>query len=59
MAESDYLSKLDQWHMELAILAKAITFEVRQVEDDEQGAVFHVLGDRLSHLVESCPFPIV
>jgi hypothetical protein len=57
MAENDYLTKLDEWHMELAILAKALSHEFGQVEDEDQGAVFHVLGGQLSHLVESCPFP--
>jgi len=52
-----YIRSLNSWHLELSILQTAFSNQVAQVEDEEQGAIFHVLQEHLIHLVESLPFP--
>lgn len=57
MADMDYRSRLDDWHLQLSILVRALRPVLDAVEDDDLGAVGHVLQERLQHAVESCPFP--
>lgn len=59
MASRDYLEELNQWHMELAIAVTATERCIDMMaEDDELGALGHVVKNRLRALVESCPFPV-
>jgi hypothetical protein len=57
MAESDYHRELNDWHLELAIVQKALCRVLWAIEDEEFGAMGHVLRNRLHQLVETCPFP--
>lgn len=53
-----YSEKLNAWHLELAIAQKAMEHVFTVVEPEESvGCVAHVLRDRLSQLVDTCPFP--
>lgn len=58
MAASDYLEQLNDWHMELAIAVTAAERCLSMSDDDELGALGHVVKNRLRELVESCPFPV-
>lgn len=58
MAASDYLEQLNDWHMELAITVTAVERFLSMSDDDELGALGHVVKSRLRALVESCPFPL-
>lgn len=53
----EYLSKLNEWHMELAIAVSALEQMFVRSDDDDTGAMGHVLRTRFRDLVESCPFP--
>ena len=58
MAASDYLEQLNDWHMELAIAVTAAERCLSMSDDDELGALGHVVKNRLRALVESCPCPV-
>ena len=57
MAETDYHRELNDWHIELAIVEKALCRVLWEIENEEFGAMGHVLKNRLHDLVETCPFP--
>lgn len=57
MANAEYLSKLNEWHLELAIAVKALDKVLWEIDDEAFGAIGHVLWHRLNELVEICPFP--
>lgn len=64
MATADYHSDsyvraLNDWHLQLGIAADALKFSVGQIEDVPEGLlnVLSIVSDRVSHLVEKCPFP--
>lgn len=63
MATADYHSdayvrQLNEWHLELAMLRDLVGHIFAQVEGLEWiSSAAHIAGDRLSHLVETCPFP--
>ncbi len=57
MAKSEYHSKLNEWHLELAIAVSALERLLVIQDDDDTGALGHVLKTRFRDLVESCPFP--
>nr|CRY95570.1 hypothetical protein [uncultured prokaryote] len=57
MAETDYHRKLNEWHLELSIVEQALGRVLFAIEDEEFGAIGHVLKGRLHELVETCPFP--
>lgn len=57
MARSEYHSKLNEWHLELAIAVSALERLLVLQDDDDTGALGHVLRTRFRDLVESCPFP--
>ena len=57
MAETDYHRKLNEWHLELSIVEQALGRVLYAIEDEEFGAIGHVLKGRLHELVETCPFP--
>lgn len=64
MATTDYLAhpycrSLNDWHLQLGITADAVKFSVDQLDDIPEGLlnVLGILTDRLTHLVETCPFP--
>lgn len=54
-----YVRGLNDWHLQLGIAADALKFSVDQLEDIPEGLlnVLGILSDRVSHLVETCPFP--
>lgn len=59
MAVSDYHQKLNEWHLELAICRDALAFVVVQMDVSEGlESCGRICLDRLSHLVECCPFPV-
>lgn len=58
MASPDYLEQLNDWHIELAIAVTAAERCLSMSDDDELGALGHVVKNRLRALVESCPFPV-
>lgn len=57
MASAEYHSKFNEWHMELAIAVSALERLFVMQDDDDTGAIGHVLRTRFRDLVESCPFP--
>jgi hypothetical protein len=57
MARSEYHSKLNEWHLELAIAVSALERLLVLQDDDDTGSLGHVLKTRFHQLVESCPFP--
>lgn len=54
-----YIRGLNDWHLQLGIAADALKFSVDQLEDIPEGLlnVLGILSDRVTHLVETCPFP--
>ena len=56
MASAEYLSKLNEWHLELAIAVHALEKVLWEIEAEGFGAIGHVLRHRFSELVETCPF---
>lgn len=55
---TDHADRLNTWHLELSIVADAIGHVLQGIEDPEgQSAVAFVLRQRLSQLVDACPFP--
>lgn len=64
MATADYYSdpyyqQLNAWHLQLSVCGDALKFSIEQLDDIPDGllSTFGILQERLSHLVESCPFP--
>lgn len=58
MADADYHDRLDAWHLELSIVQDAFErVSVAISEDQEVGAIAHVLSACFHDLVEKCPFP--
>lgn len=63
MATTDYHSEayvrqLNEWHLELAMLRDLVGHIFTELEGPEWlSSAAHIAGDRLSHLVESFPFP--
>lgn len=58
MAESDYLRNLNKWHLELSMLHDGIDHIFQEMEGpDWMLSSAHIFGARLSHLVETLPFP--
>jgi len=64
MAEKDYqefVSKLNAWHLELAMTNDVIGHLLSEVVEAEGpdwlSSAACLMSDRLSHLVKSCPFP--
>jgi hypothetical protein len=53
-----HATQLNDWHLQLAILADAIDYVLQGIEEPQGlSATAHVLKNRLQALVESCPFP--
>lgn len=57
MAESEYTRKLNEWHLELAIVQGAFERVSLSIEDHDMAEISHVLSVRFHDLVEKCPFP--
>lgn len=59
MATRDYLADLNRWHLELAITNDLVQHILAEIEgDDWMTSGAHICGQRLAHLVETCPFPV-
>lgn len=55
---TDHHSRLNAWHLDLAITADAINHTLAEIEEPEGlSATAYVLKNHLIELVESCPFP--
>lgn len=54
-----FVEKLNAWHLDLAIVQKGMEHVLiaADIQDEGVDCVASVLRDRLSYLVESCPFP--
>lgn len=56
--EHDYVRQLNQWHLELAMLRDLVNHVLTATDGPEWlTSAAHIAADRLSYLVESCPFP--
>jgi hypothetical protein len=55
---NDHTERLNAWHLDLAILTDAIDHVLTSIEEPQGlSATAYVLKNRLSELVEACPFP--
>lgn len=55
---NDHAERLNTWHLDLSILADAISHVLTGIEEPEGlSATAYVLQKRLHELVEACPFP--
>ena len=58
MATSDYLSRLNAWHLQLAMLRDLVNHLLLEVDGPEWLTSSGCLASEFfSHLVETCPFP--
>jgi hypothetical protein len=56
----DYHKQLNDWHLQLAIVAEAVhQIALDYPDDDKRNSIFYIVEQRLQDLVGSCPFPTV
>lgn len=57
MASTEYIERLNVYHMQLATVDLALAKLLREIDDEHLSAVGELISDRLHFLVEHCPFP--